>query len=802
MKAGDRLIALILLVLFNTRFGVIAAAGEPPPPITVEQVTARAGGDYSPALEGQSIRIRAQITARPVWVVDSLLMPVADASCYGLVLQGSEREFAGLAPGDWIEAVGTVARRGGMPMLAPRSLQRIGQGPLPAIPKRTLAEIASFRYQGLPAEITAPVTGVAANSGGKLLLLRDQGVSVSVFLPNPPHSPGYDLSHVHTGDRVKVIGFATQYDLEPPYDRNFEILAGTPSAIQVVENGPVAPPWMATVIGIMVALAGGAFWLKERRAQRLRRVTRAFHQLSEQIIAAPSPAAIAEKLSATLPEVIRATSVSLYIYNAGAKSLELVATEASPQPMMAPIDSPPDGMASVAVVCFRNHTVLNVPDVRRNPLVKAVSTAGLPRSAIFLPLHTGSEALGVLEIDNDSRVGYFSQEDQAAAQHLANQVAASIRLQAQQAMREQLFRSEKLAATGQLISGVAGELKAPLERIQHLAGLLAGQGPENPILRELRAESRRAETIVSRLATFSAARGSQSNPGGDGPAAADVNAVLAGLMQFREAEWKEAGIRVSTRTTNEPTVVAASRGYIEQVFLNLLVHAQQRTIEGPVKSISVQSSVIGGKVLVDLSYSVSSAVSVVPDGPLPPAQASAMGLGGCQAIVAALGGEVRFRNLAGLERFEVELPAAGFAEIGHAPAPARRRETPSGPTRQLTLMLVDADVTAQRQMVAFLASRGHRVVPTIAAEAPELASRLRFDAVFWAIRTGNGRWSEYHERLRNTINAFVLLSDGYDQNLARSLEANGGFLLSMPVREAEAERVLAEIAMRATPSAR
>src|SRR5207247_2147289 len=101
-----------------------------------------------------------------------------------------------------------------------------------------------------------------------------------------------------------------------------------------------------------------------------------------------------------------------------------------------------------------------------------------PRSAMFVPLaakreKTGEDALGVLELDNENRVGYFAPSEQAAAQHLANQVAAALRLQEQQAMREELFRSERLAATGQLVSGVASELRAPLDSITQLASSLA-----------------------------------------------------------------------------------------------------------------------------------------------------------------------------------------------------------------------------------------------------------------------------------------------------------------------------------------
>jgi hypothetical protein len=42
----------------------------------------------------------------------------------------------------------------------------------------------------------------------------------------------------------------------------------------------------------------------------------------------------------------------------------------------------------------------------------------------------------------------------------------------------------------------------------------------------------------------------------------------------------------------------------------------------------------------------------------------------------------------------------------------------------------------------------------------------------------------------------VLISDGYDRELARSLEESGGFLLKRPLEDAEVDRILAEIAAR------
>ena len=225
--------------------------------------------------------------------------------------------------------------------------------------------------------------------------------------------------------------------------------------------------------GVFALMAGG-WWIWERRLGAQRRAMRVLHALSEDIIAASSPAEIAEILAARLPEATRATSINLYLFNRRNKVLERVPTAADPEPMAASIETPPEGLASAAVVCFRNRTQLNIPDVRRSPLVKVGPKMSLPRAALFMPvmvqggMSAQNEVLGVLEVHNDRKLGYFKPEEQAAVHHLANQAAASLKLQDQHAMREQLFRSEKLAATGQLISGVASDLRAPLDNIVQL----------------------------------------------------------------------------------------------------------------------------------------------------------------------------------------------------------------------------------------------------------------------------------------------------------------------------------------------
>jgi CheY-like chemotaxis protein len=136
----------------------------------------------------------------------------------------------------------------------------------------------------------------------------------------------------------------------------------------------------------------------------------------------------------------------------------------------------------------------------------------------------------------------------------------------------------------------------------------------------------------------------------------------------------------------------------------------------------------------------------------------------------------------------VELPVDLRTEDPSASRNAAKSE------RALTIMLVDPDPGPQRQLLGLLSVRGHRVVPVAPEEAAEVAQRLRFDAVFWAMRLtaagGGVKWSEFRERARSSIATFVLVSDGYDIELARSIEEGGSFLLGRPIQQSELDRIL------------
>jgi len=777
--------------------------------VTLEQAASRNATDFASVYEGRAVTVRAQVAAPVLWAFGMYYLPLRDSSDHGLVLRGEHDQFASFEPGDWIEARGKIESRAGLPLLLTESIEKVRQGSPPPLKSIALSDAANLRYVGMMIETHGTVSRLGENTGGTIVQIGDRGTTAIAFLPRSPSVTNDLLTRIRVGQRVTATGLWTQYAPRAPYNGDFQIMLASPGDLKISggESG-LTPLMLMGVLGA-AAMLMGLWWIRQRRMTDQHTATKTFHTLCEDIIAAPSPSDIAEKLMTVLPSITQATGAWLYIFNRRTKSLERVPTEADPEPMVVPIEAQPDEeLANGAAVCFENQKQLNIPDVRRSQYLNTRTKQNSPRSAMIVPLSAQGDVLGVLEAGNANRLGYFTIEEQASIQHLANQVAAALKLQEQRAVREQLFRSEKLAATGQLISGVANELRAPLEVILHLSLQLASAladhsneqiAPERD-LRLLAGESRRASEIVSRLVSFARPEDSETRD-------FDVNALLAGLVQFREPEWKALGLRLQNRIAPEPAFVLGAQGQMEQVFLNLLVHAEQSAAEVPTKTVTVATSMIAGHVMVEIGYSAAgdedSAAPYVDADPFTESRSSgagALSLGVCRSIVNNHGGGMRFATRTGMACFEVELPVVA-AVRGEAPADSAGAAKPE---RTLTILLVDPDPGPQRQLLGLLSRRGHRVVPVAPEEAAEVAQRLRFDAVLWAMRlsgpSGSSKWSEFQERARASIAAFVLVSDGYDAELARSIEDGGNFLLGRPIQESELDRILRQIDAR-TPLA-
>jgi signal transduction histidine kinase len=748
----------------------------PPTRITLEQAGSRTGRDRVPTYEGKDVVVTGQVSAKPIWVTDSYYVAIQDDASFGLLLKPEIPQLPDLTPGDWVEAEGTLSKRAGLPILLPHNVRRLRQVAPPAPRLVTPFDLASFRYMGVLVTLESIITGENQNGGGDLLLI---GNEVNVFLPRTRRDTGPKLSGFRTGDRIRVTGIASQYCTLPPYDRYFQVLIPSPASVAVLERGwAVQPPVLLAVLILACTLAA-IWWFRERRMAALRKQMRLLNSLGEQVIGATSSTEILRRLMLNLSALSNATGVGLYIHNRATKTLDGVHSNNTAIESIDP-EAPSGSMAAGIAACFRNHSMIAVPDVRRSPLFKKEDTVLAPRSVLLVPMFAQSEVMGVLEIHHSARFHYFGDGEQAAMQHLANQIATALKLQEQHSMREQLFRSEKLAAAGQLISDVANELRSPLQSIASLASALLSRNGDayHTELESITKEAGRASEIVSRLVSFANVEQAQAEP-------LDLNAILSGLLKFRAPEWKAKGVEIKSQLAVKRAIVLGSPGQLEQVLLNLLVDAEKSAADAKDKVITVSSSLLAKRVLVEISYPLRSLDIRGDSTDGDHTGSGALGLGVCRGIIESHGGEFRVvRTSPAQARFDIELPVIEARQTGSGPSEL------SEAIRQLTVLVVEPDAKVQRQLVQMLGNRGDRVVPVSSAEEGlDIVERLRFDMVICAVRLPSLNWVAFCERVRLRVGGFVLLTDAYNSDVGRAFRNSEGFVLSKPVEETDLHRI-------------
>jgi hypothetical protein len=148
---------------------------------------------------------------------------------------------------------------------------------------------------------------------------------------------------------------------------------------------------------IRIGEGPGMLWNRGRRSRQLRQSTRALYALSEQVIAARTRTDVVRAVIDGWPSVMPVARLHLYFATRASKVLE------------GPPDDPPPPSAQE---CYR----VQVPMARPGMLL--------------LPLVAYEEGLGVLRLDRAPKQ-VFSEDEQAAAQHLATQISASLCVQEQ-----------------------------------------------------------------------------------------------------------------------------------------------------------------------------------------------------------------------------------------------------------------------------------------------------------------------------------------------------------------------------------
>ena len=312
----------------------------------------------------------------------------------------------------------------------------------------------------------------------------------------------------------------------------------------------------------------------------------------------------------------------------------------------------------------------------------------------------------------------------------------------QQALETQLVQSEKLAAVGQLVSGVAHELNNPLTSIAGLSEFLLEQKElgkkDRGHLQVIQEQAERAGRIVRNLLTFARKGSGERLP-------VDLNDVIRRTLSLTSYDMKLNDITVTRELSGALPEVMGDRHGLQQVVLNLITNAAQAVAENPrerAREITV-STWFDGQVhlrVADTGPGIPEQVLQSVFTPFfttkEPGKGTGLGLSITYSIVESHGGHITIEpaGTTGGGRsgaaFRVDLPPAPAEALRAAKTPIPAEPANAPPFVKRTILLVDGDPAVQRTIKALFARDGHLVeVAGDPQHALDLAQRGGFDLV-------------------------------------------------------------------------
>jgi len=365
--------------------------------------------------------------------------------------------------------------------------------------------------------------------------------------------------------------------------------------------------------------------------------------------------------------------------------------------------------------------------------------------------------------------------------------------------REMLHQREKLAALGSLLAGVAHELNNPLSVVVARAAILEER--DDPGTRDAASKIRAAAERCARIVRTFLAMARQQQPE---RVPVTVSEVMSAALDLTGYALKTSSVEVRLDLAADAPPVLADADQLHQVFMNLIVNAQQALQDQPpprILSLISRFDPATNTVRIavaDNGPGIPEAVRKRIFEPYfttkPLGSGTGVGLAVCLGIVEAHGGTLTVGS--GDESgavFTIVLPAGNQDEgslESDEPTPAM--------TGQSSALVVDDELEVRETLAEILMSAGHRVVTAASGrEALERMGEERFDVILTDIRMpdldGRALYREIERRWPERAARVVFVSgDTLTSTLRGFADESGRPVIEKPFLPSEVRRIVSE----------
>jgi PAS domain S-box-containing protein len=318
-------------------------------------------------------------------------------------------------------------------------------------------------------------------------------------------------------------------------------------------------------------------------AQRRRGVAEALARLGREMAGTLDLERIAELVAHGLMELLGGVGSAMYRHEPNG-SLHVVACFGDVPVDKGTVLGPGEAVVGRAVAERRivaTRDVLSEPGIQLSPGLRLRMERQAARAVVAVPLVARGHVVGALGLNAESgRV--FSWDELRLLQAFADQVAlafenaqlyatANDSLAKLRDTQAQLVQAGKMSALGQLVSGVAHELNNPLSVIIGYGQLLMNRGLPDPLRRPVELmvqQGDRMSKIVRNLLYFARQRPPEH-------AAVDLNRVIEETLALRVNQLALSRVSVERDFASDLPPVIGDAHQLQQVFLNLLLNAEQ-----------------------------------------------------------------------------------------------------------------------------------------------------------------------------------------------------------------------------------